>query len=41
MEEEFENPKIEFKEEIRKREIEKKIGNILHATTYLLWGERI
>lgn len=39
VEEEFENPKIEFKEEIRKREIEKKIGKILHATTDLLWEE--
>ena len=38
-EEEFEIPEIEYKEEIRKREIEKKIGKILHATTELLWEE--
>lgn len=35
--EDFEVPRIEFKERIRKREIEKEIGKILHATTDLLW----
>ena len=37
--EDFEIPEIQFKEKIRKREIEKKIGKILHATTDLLWEE--
>ncbi len=36
-EEDFGIPAIQFKERIRKREIEKKIGKILHATTDLLW----
>ena len=36
-EEDVEVPRIEFKERIRKREIEKEIGKILHATTDLLW----
>ena len=36
-EEDFEVPRIEFKERIRKREIEKEIGKILHATTDLFW----
>ena len=36
-EEDFEIPAIQFKERIRKREIEKEIGKILHATTDLLW----
>lgn len=35
----FEVPEIQFKEEIREREIKKKIGKILHATTDLLWEE--
>ncbi len=37
--EDFEISEIQFKEEIRKREIEKEIGKILHATTDLLWEE--
>ncbi len=37
--EDFEIPEIQFKEKIRKREIEKEIGKILHATTDLLWEE--
>lgn len=36
-EEDFEIPAIQFEERIRKREIEKEIGKILHATTDLLW----
>lgn len=36
-EEEPEIPEIEFREIIKKREIEKEIGKILHATTDLLW----
>ena len=35
----FEVPEIQFKEETREREIKKKIGKILHATTDLLWEE--
>lgn len=38
-EENFEIPEIQFQEKIRKREIEKEIGKILHATTDLLWEE--
>lgn len=37
--EDFEIPAIQFKEKIRKREIEKEIGKVLHATTDLLWDE--
>lgn len=36
-EEDFEIPEIQFIEKVRKREIEKEIGKILHATTDLLW----
>lgn len=32
-------PQIQYREEIRKREVEKEIGKILHATTDLLWEE--
>ncbi len=38
-EDDFEVPEIQFKKETRKREIEKEIGKILHATTNLLWEE--
>lgn len=38
-EEDFEIPEVQFKEKSRKREIEKEIGKILHATTDLLWEE--
>ncbi|MGN0484019.1 MAG: hypothetical protein ACI4HI_10755 [Lachnospiraceae bacterium] len=38
-EKDLEVPEIQFKEKIRKREIEKEIGKILHATTDLLWEE--
>ncbi len=34
-----EAPQIQYKEEIRQREVEKEIGRILHATTDLLWEE--
>lgn len=36
---ECESPAIQFKEKMKKREIKKKIGKILHATTDLLWEE--
>lgn len=35
----FKIPKTQYKEENRARELEKEIGKILHATTYLLWEE--
>lgn len=38
-EDEFEIPQIQYKEVERKREIEKEIGSILHATAGLLWEE--
>jgi len=38
-EDDFEVPEIPFKKETKKREIEKEIGKILHATTDLLWEE--
>ncbi len=38
-EEDFEIPEVQFEEKSRKREIEKEIGKILHATTDLLWEE--
>lgn len=34
---EFDLTKIQYKEETRQREVEKEIGQILHATTDLLW----
>lgn len=36
---ELEGAEIQFKEKIRKREIKKEIGKIIHATTDLIWEE--
>ncbi len=37
---EFDVTTIQYKEETRQREVEKEIGEILHATTNLLWEEK-